>query len=130
VIDLGLEESVVFESWQKDLASYYKTADVFVLTSYYEGFGLTLAEAVACGCPIVSTDVGIARDLLGESGLGKVCPVNDLDCFVSSLYFIYKDSSIKELAKSSGSSVVADLFPESEDKYFEKYKADWHATVK
>ncbi|OHA97135.1 MAG: hypothetical protein A3C63_01805, partial [Candidatus Zambryskibacteria bacterium RIFCSPHIGHO2_02_FULL_39_82] len=40
---------VVFEPWTLDLTSYYKTADVFLLTSQYEGYGMTLIEAGASG---------------------------------------------------------------------------------
>lgn len=57
--------NVILESWQdkKTLFSYYKTADLFLLTSWYEGYGLVLAEAHAAGCPLVSTDVGVAREV-------------------------------------------------------------------
>ncbi|MDB5239095.1 MAG: hypothetical protein JWO00_430 [Candidatus Parcubacteria bacterium] len=56
--------SVVFESWadQTTLASYYKTADLFLVTSLFEGYGMTLVEALAAECPVVSTDVGVARE--------------------------------------------------------------------
>lgn len=59
---LGLGDVVIFVSWTDDLSSYYKTADVFLNTSWYEGYGRTLIEAHAVGLPIISTDVGIARD--------------------------------------------------------------------
>ncbi len=62
---LGLSDSVIFESWadQATLYSYYKTADVFLVTSLFEGYGMTLIEAHAAGCKIVSTDVGVAREI-------------------------------------------------------------------
>lgn len=62
---LGISSQVVFEPWAEPatLYSYYKTADVFLLTSYFEGYGLTLVEAQAAGCPIVATDVGVAREV-------------------------------------------------------------------
>lgn len=63
VKNLCLDKSVIFEGWQNDLASYYKTSDCFLLTSLYEGYGMTLAEAHIAGCKIVSTDVGIAREV-------------------------------------------------------------------
>lgn len=63
---LNLENSVIFEPWQNNLASYYKTADLFLLTSFFEGYGLTLVEAQAAGCPIISTDVGVAREVGAE----------------------------------------------------------------
>lgn len=60
--ELGLEE-VVFLGWQEDLVSLYKTADLFLQTSFYEGYGLSLMEAVVAGCPVVSTDVGVAKEV-------------------------------------------------------------------
>ena len=61
---LKLDANLIFESWTDDLVSYYKTADLFLLASDYEGYGRTIVEALAAGCPVVSTDVGLA----GESG--------------------------------------------------------------
>ncbi len=62
---LGLSDNVVFEPWgaSGELYSFYKTADLFLTTSLFEGYGMTLVEAQAAGCPIVSTDVGIAREV-------------------------------------------------------------------
>ena len=45
------------------LISYYKTADLFLNTSLFEGYGMTLVEARAAGCKVVSTDVGVAREV-------------------------------------------------------------------
>ncbi len=61
--ELGLENSVVFLGWQNDTASLYKTADCFLSTSWFEGYGMTFVEAQAAGLKIVSTDVGIAREV-------------------------------------------------------------------
>jgi len=61
--ELGVTENIIFEEWTDDTASYYKTADLFLNTSWYEGYGMTLIEAAACGTPIVSTEVGIAREV-------------------------------------------------------------------
>lgn len=59
VESLGLKENVVFEPWKDDAFSCYKTADIFLSTSDYEGYGLTLIEAAILGCPIVCFDVGV-----------------------------------------------------------------------
>jgi len=71
VHDLKIGNSVVFEGWQENLISYYKTANLFLLSSNYEGYGMTLLEAAAAGCPIISTDVGIAGELLAPETLIK-----------------------------------------------------------
>ncbi len=60
-----LSENIIFENWvdQETLYSYYKTCDLFLVTSFYEGYGMTLVEAQAAGCKIVATDVGVAREI-------------------------------------------------------------------
>jgi mannosylfructose-phosphate synthase len=60
VSDLGLEERVHFDSFvaDTDLADHYRAADVFVLSSRYEPFGMTAIEAMACGTPTVITTHG------------------------------------------------------------------------
>jgi glycosyltransferase involved in cell wall biosynthesis len=62
---LGVGGSVRFEDWvhHATLYSYYKTVDVFLNTSFYEGYGMTLVEAQAAGSKVVSTDVGVASEI-------------------------------------------------------------------
>lgn len=61
----GIENSVVIEKWidQDVLYSYYKTIDIFLNTSLFEGYGMTLVEARAGGCKVISTDVGVAKEV-------------------------------------------------------------------
>ncbi len=63
---MGLEKNVSFEGWQTDLYSYYHTANAYLQTSKFEGYGLSLIEAGLSGLPIITTSVGIADEL--ESG--------------------------------------------------------------
>ena len=80
----GLEEQIIFKKWTDDTFSYYKTADVFLSTSWYEGYGLTLAEAILARCPILTTKVGIVGEILsGNNSL--LCAVGDKKCLVANL---------------------------------------------
>ena len=65
VSKLGIETSVIVEPWanKETLVSYYKTANVFLNTSFFEGYGMALVEAKAAGCKIISTDVGVAKEV-------------------------------------------------------------------
>src|SRR3990167_1252022 len=60
---LRLENSVSFLPFTDGLISYYKTCDLFLLTSNYEGYGMTLIEVALAGAKIISTDVGIAPEI-------------------------------------------------------------------
>ncbi|OHB25316.1 MAG: hypothetical protein A2542_01770 [Parcubacteria group bacterium RIFOXYD2_FULL_52_8] len=57
-----LQDSVIFAGWQNDVLSYYKGVDALLVTSLYEGYGMQIVEALASGCPVVSTDVGVATE--------------------------------------------------------------------
>ncbi len=61
--EFGIASQVVFEGHQNPFP-YYQAADLMLVTSHYEGYGMSIIEALASGCPTVSLDVGIA----GEAG--------------------------------------------------------------
>lgn len=63
VQNLNLEKTVKFLGWVTETASLYKTADVLVVASSYEGYGMNMVEASVFGLPIVATDVGVAKEL-------------------------------------------------------------------
>ncbi len=69
--NVKFEKTVSFE----ELISYYKTADIFLLTSNYEGYGMTLAEVATVGRPIISTDVGVAKEIQNA----KLVPIGDFE---------------------------------------------------
>ena len=71
---LGLRDTVTFTGRvpQKELPFFYNAADVFVLPSYYESFGMVALESLACGTPVVSTDVGGLKGILIENETGCV----------------------------------------------------------
>src|SRR3989338_9450971 len=68
----GLERNVKFEPFTGDLYSYYKSCDLFLLTSNYEGYGMTLVEALHAGAKIISTDVGIASEIFPPENIISV----------------------------------------------------------
>ncbi len=116
----GVEEKVVFELWSDDLVSYYKTADLFLLTSAYEGYGRTLVEASLCGCPIVSTDVGIVGDVLKNEKDLLSCVVGDTKCLADSMAKLFRDGQFAEnLAQNAKISARGHLM--DEDVYVKNF---------
>jgi teichuronic acid biosynthesis glycosyltransferase TuaC len=58
---------------QEELATTYSAADLLLFTSHAEGSPNTVREAIACGCPVVSVNVGDVQHWIKESGTGAVC---------------------------------------------------------
>jgi D-inositol-3-phosphate glycosyltransferase len=75
----GVEESIAFigRIEQKDLPVYYNAADVMVMPSYYESFGLVSLEALACGIPVVATPVGVMDTIIKDGQNGQLVANGD-----------------------------------------------------
>ena len=91
--NLKLNNNVVLDGWRdkETIYSYYKSADLLLVTSDYEGYGLTIIEALASGLPVLSTDVGIAR----EAG---ACITNRNNIANDIVKYIESSSQMAELA--------------------------------
>ena len=64
-----LEDKVSIHPFTNDVQAYYSEAQVYVLSSRWEGFGLVLVEAMAHGLPIVSSDLPTSHEIMGDFGL-------------------------------------------------------------
>jgi len=71
VTELGLEQNVLFPGFipEADLPNWYRAAEGFVYPSLFEGFGLPVLEAMACGTPVLCSDVPSLREVAGDSAL-------------------------------------------------------------
>ena len=69
--ELGLQEKVHLTGWvsQEDLVAFYNLADLFIYPSFYEAFGIPLLEAMACGCPVVSSTTGAVPEIANGAAL-------------------------------------------------------------
>jgi glycosyltransferase involved in cell wall biosynthesis len=66
--------------------AYMARASCFVLSSAWEGFGLVLAEALSCGCPVVSTDCRSGpREILDGGRYGRLAPVGDVEALAEAI---------------------------------------------
>jgi glycosyltransferase involved in cell wall biosynthesis len=72
---LGIVDRVVFLGIRRDIVELMSAANVFVLPSRSEGYGLVVAEAMACECVVVATDSGGVREVVGDAGF--VTPPGD-----------------------------------------------------
>jgi glycosyltransferase involved in cell wall biosynthesis len=77
--ELNLASVVRFWGERRDVGSWLRAADVFVLSSTSEGLPISVLEAMAAGLPAIVTDVGGLPELVALSGAGTTVPVHDVD---------------------------------------------------
>jgi GalNAc-alpha-(1->4)-GalNAc-alpha-(1->3)-diNAcBac-PP-undecaprenol alpha-1,4-N-acetyl-D-galactosaminyltransferase len=76
---LNLADRVIFTGTVKDVTTFLKQSDLFVLSSRVEGFPLALCEAMACGIPVVATDCATSiREIVSDGVDGIVTPNEDV----------------------------------------------------
>lgn len=82
---LGLGHQVSLSGCVDSLAEWYPDLDAFVLPSLREGMPMSILEALACGCPVIASDVGAVNELLDGIAGCRVVPPGDLEALVQAL---------------------------------------------
>jgi N-acetyl-alpha-D-glucosaminyl L-malate synthase BshA len=77
--ELGLQKDVIFLGKQDGLAELLSAADLFLMPSQSESFGLSALEAMACGLPVVSSSVGGLPELVIHNETGFIAEIGDVD---------------------------------------------------
>ena len=75
VTELKLDEDITLLGRRSDISELLNAADIFVMASKFEGFGLVVAEAMACECYVVATDSGGVAEVMGDTG--KLVPIKN-----------------------------------------------------
>ena len=121
-VTLGIEKHLAMPGWVKNPYAYMSRADLFVLSSNHEGFPNVLAEALACGCPVVSTNCPHGPSEILENGLwGHLTPMNDPVAMSKTICTALDENSDRnrlrkragEFAVETSSSKLEKLFEET-----------------
>lgn len=109
---LGLDGHVVFTGYvpEGEKADHFNLADVFLFPSAMEGFGFTVAEAMASGVPVVASDRGSIPELVAHGQSGFVCDPTLPDLFVERLLLLLGDPAMRETFGTAGRERADRLF--------------------
>jgi glycosyltransferase involved in cell wall biosynthesis len=90
---LGLRDDVLFAGFvpQEELPLWYNAAEVFVYPSLYEGFGWPTLEAMACGTPVVASNVSALPEVVGDAGL--LVDPHDAQALATAIASVVQDPS-------------------------------------
>ena len=92
-----LENRIIVHPFTNNIQSYYSRAQIYVLSSRWEGFGLVLVEAMAHGLPVISSDLPTSKEILGDFGM------------------FFRNGDIEELAKQLEEATHIDWQAKSEE---------------
>jgi D-inositol-3-phosphate glycosyltransferase len=100
--DLCMDRMVVFlgKRGQDTLPYYYSAADVLVMPSHYESFGMVALEAMACGTPVVASQVGGLAYLVRDGETGFTIPSDEPETLCEKLSWLLNDPELH--ARMSG----------------------------
>jgi len=87
---------------QETLAQYYAAADVFVIPSHYESFGLVVLEAMACGIPVVASRVGGLASTVVHERTGLLAPVGDWHAFAQAIIRMLASPMLRDMYGHAG----------------------------
>ncbi len=99
-------DHVTFLDWTNDPAGALKAADIYALSSDYEGWGRVCIEAFATGTPLLMTDVGCAGEVVRDNENGIVVPVRDVGAFTDALVRLAGDVALRTRFVTAGHATI------------------------
>ena len=114
-----LEADVVIAGHSDRVHEYLQAADLFVSPSDYEGFGLTIVEALACALPVITTAVGVAAEIVQDNSNGFLCPPREPRAFRAAIELALAERQRwPEIGRAARESVSLFDLPRIIDQYF------------
>lgn len=110
--ELGIADQVEFRGYlgEDDMVREYREASVFVSLSADEGLPNSVLEALACGLPVVLSDIGPHREIVGDSPAGVFCDVDAPESIRHALLGFLQSPETRELAAREARSVIEGRF--------------------
>ncbi len=126
--ELGVYDDIRFLGKQEPIEEILSIADVFLMPSGSETFGLAALEAMACGVPVVASNIGGLPELISDGDTGFLCPLDDISCFTDRARSLVEDDQLQLRMGDSARQSAADRFDVRKiipmyEQYYERVKA-------
>jgi len=108
--ELGISDDVLFMGKQEAVQDILSIADVFVMPSGSETFGLAALEAMACGVPVVASNIGGLPELVDHGENGYLCPLNNVDAFAERIRQIVSSDTLQKKMGDAARRKAKDCF--------------------
>jgi L-malate glycosyltransferase len=112
--ELGVEADVVFMGRQQVVEDILACADIFILPSAYESFGLSALEAMSCGLPVLATEIGGLSEVVSPGVDGWLCRVGDCECMAERAYdMLINETKRKAMGDAARQKAVERFNPDN-----------------
>jgi glycosyltransferase involved in cell wall biosynthesis len=110
--ELGVDDHIIWMGAKPQMKVFqlYRAMDLFVMPSLYEGFGLTAAEAMAAGLPVVSSTIEGLSEVVEDGATGYLCPAGDSQALAGWIKELLSDPLRAKEMGQRGRQRVKDLF--------------------
>ncbi|RKY29233.1 MAG: N-acetyl-alpha-D-glucosaminyl L-malate synthase BshA [Planctomycetota bacterium] len=125
--ELGVYRDVFFLGGRQAVADLLAPADLFILPSEFESFGLANLEAMSCGVPVISTLGSGVEEAVVNGEQGRLCRVGDVEAMAAAAVEILTDGNLHEKMKKSARARALENF--AQDKIVEKYEKFYEKTL-
>ena len=124
---LNIVNQVTFVGWvnRDTLAQQYREADLFITTSINEAMPNTLLEAMACGLPIIASDIPAHKELIENGTNGILVPVQDAKALAEAIRFLIHDKDLRQRISQENLKKVKKYNWDDIGFSFEKMNSEW-----
>jgi len=121
----GLAEEIRFVGFQRNVQDYLSLLDIFVLPSRWEGFGISIVEAMAAGLPVVAAGVGGIPEIVEDGRTGFLIERDNIHALADRILYLLKNPSAREEMGERGRERYTSLYTASimSRRYQEVYGA-------
>lgn len=124
---LGVYEDVRFMGKQEAVQEILSVADIFVMPSGSETFGLAALEAMACGVPVVASNIGGLPELVDHGENGFLCPLNNVDAFAERIRQLISNDALQTQMSESALKKAKESF--DNDQVIPMYEQMYEQTI-
>jgi glycosyltransferase involved in cell wall biosynthesis len=108
--DLKIEKNVIFAGERSDISEILSLSDIFVLPSLREGLGLAILEAMACGKPVIATNVGGIPEIVKDGVSGILVSPRDPEALHTAMKELLDDKEMQKKMGANGEKVCNEKF--------------------
>lgn len=107
---LKLENSIYFFGLRNDIPEILNASDIFIMSSDYEGYPLSIMEAMASRLPVISTNVGGVPEIVKDNVSGILVPPNDIEKLSSVMAYLYENPEVRKKMGEEGRKIALENF--------------------